>query len=230
MDSAREEHKTKDNYTQTSEEKTDEVGWIPTTTLMKLLKNCGLEIVLQNGNYYLVLCDRDKLTKWIENETDGKVSVAFEKTPVYERFVQTDIKMIGEKTQCGECAECKAIIIELKKKIVDQANTIKRFREYQANMPTDSLRGQRSGLKKVLSVEVQTVGKLILFIDFCLRLLRVLVVASGVALAVAVIVVASLLSSLLLLLSWLLLLLLSLLHDNPSLTIFSLFFPRKSIR
>ncbi|XP_031556752.1 uncharacterized protein LOC116293466 [Actinia tenebrosa] len=159
FDPAREENKTVESSTQTSEEKTDEVGCVPSSTPTKLLRNCGLEIVQQDGNFYLFLSERDLLKQWLENETDGKVSVAFEKTPVCERFVQTDIKKMTEEIPCVECLENKTIIIHLKNKIVDQANSIKRYREQLANMA--GLLQNTPESKKVSSftVAVQTEGK-----------------------------------------------------------------------
>ncbi|KAK3700496.1 hypothetical protein QZH41_015718 [Actinostola sp. cb2023] len=125
--------------TQTDEEKRDEVA-MTSVNYKDLLNSCGLEVVLQADKVFLILINRDDLKLWLENETDGKVSVSFEKIPVCERFIQTDdVTIISQDNVHKDQQLNQAIIIQLKSKIYDQANIIKKYRQIMSQQLNKSL-------------------------------------------------------------------------------------------
>lgn len=110
------------------EEKTDEVVTSP-ANFTDLLKSCGFEIVMQDNKTFLILINRDNFKLWLENATDGKITVDFEKTQVCERFVQT-VTADEYRLPCDH----EALIIQLKSKLADQADAIAKYRQILSQM------------------------------------------------------------------------------------------------
>lgn len=90
----------------------------------------GLEVIEENEQLFIILIDRDNLKKWIEESSDGNITVVFKGSALEDKDTKTEgVSTLheGHEQTEGKRKRLEAEIILLKRKIQDQAEEMNRF-------------------------------------------------------------------------------------------------------
>ena len=97
--------------------------------MVEELTKIGLEVVEDNDQLFIMLTDRDSLQKWIEENSDGKLTLMIKGSASENKTTETE--SISTQQEGYEDKEGKKIVeaevILLRQKIQDQAEELKRF-------------------------------------------------------------------------------------------------------
>lgn len=99
-------------------------------TITKELQTMGLEVVEEKEQLFVILTDRDNLKKWIEEKSDGNIKVAFIGSTLKDKATEIEGLLAvpkGYKELESKRNGLEAEVIQLKKKIQDQADELTRF-------------------------------------------------------------------------------------------------------
>lgn len=100
------------------------------TSIVKELKIIGLEVVEENEELFILLTERDNLKKWIEEKSDGNITIVIKGTTLEDKATETEVivtqKEDYEQTE-GKRKRVEAEVIILRQKIEDQAQELNRF-------------------------------------------------------------------------------------------------------
>ena len=117
---------------------------------MEELKTIGLEVIEENGQMFIMLTDRDNLKKWIEEKTDGNLTIEIKGSTSEDKAVETEAvitRQEGYEQVEGKRKRVEAEVIFLKQKVEDQTQELNRFykifKEVMARNKILSAREQR---------------------------------------------------------------------------------------
>ena len=96
-------------------------------TIIKELQTLGLEVIEDKEKLFIILTERDYLRKWIEEKSDGNIVVTFKGTHFEDTTTETEGLLMKNEQGETENKKMQAEIIQLKKKIQDQADELARF-------------------------------------------------------------------------------------------------------
>ena len=96
-------------------------------TIIKELQTLGLEVIEDEEKLFIILTERDYLRKWMEEKSDGNIVVKFKGTHFEDTTTETEGLLMKNEQGETETKKMQAEIIQLKKKIQDQADELARF-------------------------------------------------------------------------------------------------------
>lgn len=105
----------------------------------------GLEIIEENDQLFIILTDRDNLRTWIEEKSDGNITVAFKGSSLEGKATQTEGVMAlqeGHEQTETERKNLEAEVILLKSKIQAQAEELSRFYKVFTEVMEQNLRAK----------------------------------------------------------------------------------------
>lgn len=100
------------------------------TDLVVELKAMGLEIAEEIDQQFIILVERDNLKKWIEEKSDGNLTITIQEKVTENNANQTETvasRVVGYEQSEGKRKKLEAEVILLKQKIEDQAQELNRF-------------------------------------------------------------------------------------------------------
>ena len=127
--------------TSEEEQKSEKKKYI---TITEELQTMGLEVVEEKEQSFVILTDRDNLKKWIEDKSDGNITVAFKGSTLEDKATETEGLTVpeGYKEPESKRKVLEAEIIQLKKKIQDQADELSRFYKVFKEVMEQNLRAK----------------------------------------------------------------------------------------
>ena len=90
----------------------------------------GLEIAEEIDQLFIILVERDNLKKWIEEKSDGNLTITIQEKVTENNANQTETvasRVVGYEQSEGKRKKLEAEVILLKQKIEDQAQELNRF-------------------------------------------------------------------------------------------------------
>lgn len=99
-------------------------------TIIEELKIIGLEVVEEKEKLFILLTERDNLKKWIEEKSDGNITIVIKGRTLENKATETEVILTRQENYEqaeGKRKRVEAEVIILRQKIEDQAQELNRF-------------------------------------------------------------------------------------------------------